>query len=117
MVLDDDVPLRRAVRRILLVGGYDVVEAASAREAFSILDEPSNSIDIVLCDLVLPGLGGREAASIISSRHPEIRVLFTSGYASHGSGRQALLDAGEPFLQKPFDVPDLLSALDALLAA
>lgn len=117
LVLDDDEPLRRAVRRTLLVAGYEVVEASSAQEAFSILDEGSNSVDMVLCDLVLPGLDGREAASIIRSRRPDVRVLFTSGYASHGSGRQALINAGEPFLQKPFDIPELLSAVEALLAA
>lgn len=50
-------------------------------------------------------------------RRPDIRVLFTSVHSSHGSSRQAPIDAGEPFLQKPFDVPELLSAVDALLAA
>ncbi len=117
MVLDDDEPLLRAVGRILRMHGYDVFEATSAREAFTILDEGSNSVDAVLCDLVLPGLHGREAASIIVTRRPDVRVLFTSGFAGLSSGRQALIDAGEPFLQKPFDAPELLLAIEALLAA
>ena len=117
LVLDDDDELRRGVRRVLTAEGYDVVEARSAHQALSIMEDHANPVDVVLCDLVLPGLGGREAASIILARHSDIRVLFTSAYIGPGSGRQDLLRAGEPFIQKPFDVPELLSAIDALVAA
>ena len=117
LVLDDDQVLRRSVRRILQLQGYDVIEADNAHEAFAILDEHPDPIDVVLCDLVLPGLGGREAANTILARRPDIRVLFTSGYWSYGSGRRELMSAGEPFLSKPFDIPELLSAVDALCAS
>lgn len=114
LVLDDDEFLRRSVSRILQLRGYEVFEAQDAYEAFAILDEHSEPIGAVLCDLVLPGLGGREAANTILARYPDVRVLFTSGYSGNDSGRQELINRGAPFLSKPFDVPELLSAVDAL---
>ena len=116
LVVDDDQVLRRSVRQILQLQGYDVIEADSAHEALAILDEHPDPVDVVLCDLVLPGLGGREAANVILARRPDIKVLYTSGYCSYESGRGELMSAGEPFLSKPFDVPELLSAVDALFA-
>lgn len=117
MVLEDDHDLRRGVTRVLQLQGYHVVEAASAHEALTALDEHPDPIDVLLCDLVLPGLDGREAAILLQAKRPGMKILFTSGYLSHGSGRQDLINAGQPFLQKPFDVPGLVSALDALLPA
>ncbi len=117
LVLDDDEVLRRSVTRILQRQGYEVIEAKDAHEAFAILDEDAEPIGAVLCDLVLPGLDGREAANTIRARHPDVRVLFTSGYSGHQSGRQDLINGGAPFLSKPFDALELLSAVDALFAS
>lgn len=116
LLLDDDELLRRSVRRILELEGYDVIEAENAHEAFVALDAHPDPIDVVLCDLVLPGLSGREAANIIVARRPDTRVLFTSGYSSHGSARQEMIDAGEPFLSKPFEIPELLSSVGRLVS-
>ncbi len=116
LVLDDDDELRKSTRRVLQLRGFHVIEAATAHEAFVAVDEHSDPIDLLLCDLVLPGLEGREAAGIIQLKRPDISVLFTSGHLRHASGRQELIDAGVPFLQKPFDVPGLLSAVDAAFA-
>ncbi len=115
LVLDDDPTLRRSVTRLLTLYGYEVLEAPTADDAFAIVAGYSGPIHLVLCDLVLPGLGGREAVSVILARRPDTHVLFMSGYSSHGSARQELIRAGEFFLAKPFDVPALLSAVESVI--
>ncbi len=116
MVLDDDESIRASVRKILELYDFHVLEARDAREALEVLDTHPGSIDLVLCDLVLPGLGGREAASTLLARRPDLRVLYTSGYSTHGSFRRDMQASGEPFLSKPFEVPELLGAIERALA-
>jgi two-component system, cell cycle sensor histidine kinase and response regulator CckA len=115
LVIDDDPTLRRSVGRILDLYGYEVMEAQSADDAFTILAGHPGPIDLVLCDLVLPGLSGREAASVILARRPDSHVLFMSGYSSHGSARRELVLAGESFLSKPFGVSELLAAVETAI--
>jgi len=114
LVLDDDDVLRRSIARVLELEGYQVIQADDAHHAFTALAEHPGPVGVLLCDLVLPGLSGREAASLIFARQPDIRVLYTSGYSSHGSARQQLLSAGEAFLAKPFEPSELVAAVDAL---
>lgn len=115
MVLDDDDALRGAAVRALARNGYRVLTAASAAEALQMASGWVGPIDLLLCDLVLPGLGGREAASILLARRPEMEVIFTSGFRTHGSFRKDLDRPGMSFLAKPFQVPELLEAVAAVL--
>jgi len=115
LVLDDDESIRNSVRKILELYDFEVLEAGDARAALEILDSHPGPVDLVLCDLVLPGLGGREAANTLRAHRPDIRILYTSGYSTHGSFRRDLQESGEPFLAKPFEVPELLSAIERAL--
>ena len=115
LVLDDDESIRKSVRKILELYDFEVLEAGDASEALATLEEHPSPIDLVLCDLVLPGLGGREAANTLRAHRPELRILYTSGYSTHGSFRRELQASGEPFLGKPFEVPELLSAIERAL--
>lgn len=116
LVLDDDESIRSTVRRILELYDYEVLEAEDGTSAREVVDTHDGRIDVILCDLVLPGLGGREAANTLVARRPEARVLYFSGFSTHDSFRQELEQAGVPFLSKPFQVPELLEAVEALLA-
>jgi len=116
LVLDDDAPLRRAAVRVLAKSGYRALGAASAAEALRLADDSPSGIDLLLCDLVLPGLSGREAANALMARRPGLKVLFTSGYSSYSSGRRDLDQPEWAFLSKPFNVEDLLGAVEAVLA-
>ncbi len=115
LVLDDDESIRTSVRKILELYDFEVLEAGDASAALAILEEHPSRIDLVLCDLVLPGLGGREAANTLRAHRPDLRILYTSGYSTHGSFRHDLQASGEPFLGKPFEVAELLSAVERAL--
>lgn len=116
LVLDDDDALRRAAARVLTGRGYHVLTAETAFEARHVAEQWPGRIDLLLCDLVLPDLHGRELANLLQAHRPEMRVLFTSGYSSRGSFRMALERESWTFLAKPFDVNGLVEAVEAALA-
>jgi DNA-binding NtrC family response regulator len=116
LVLDDDESILASVGKILRLYDFEVLEARDAHEALDTLDTFPGPIHLVMCDLVLPGLGGREVANTLLARRPGLRVLYTSGYSTHGSFRHQLEVSGAPFLGKPFEVPELLEAIEKALA-
>lgn len=115
LVLDDDDDVRASIRRTLSLHDFHVVEAGNAMQALDLLKSRSDPIHLILCDLVLPGLGGREAANTLLARRPDTPVLYMSGYSSHDSFRRELERDGVPFLAKPFEIPQLLSAVERVL--
>lgn len=115
LVLDDDDAIRASVRRLLELHDFQVLEAATGPEAFDLVVTHPGPIHLLLCDLILPGIGGRETANRIMARHPDIAVLYMSGYSSPNSFRRDLEKDGAPFLSKPFEVPELLSAIGQVL--
>jgi CheY-like chemotaxis protein len=84
-----------------------VVEAADGGEALQKVEERGD-VDLIIADVVMPGLGGRELASRLLDRHPAIPMLFTSGYTGLDVVRRGLLDERQEFLQKPLD-PEVLT--------
>lgn len=116
LVVDDDKALRHSIRRGLEMHGYKVYSAANAHEARQQV-EFVGPPDIVLMDLVLPGMEGREAANLLLAHHPGLKILYMSGYTSQESMRMGTLDPGHAFLRKPFDVPELLEAVEGVLLA
>jgi two-component system cell cycle sensor histidine kinase/response regulator CckA len=116
LVVDDDDILRQSMARALEKHGYAVLEAGDAFEARKALMEASATVDLVIMDLVLPGLEGREAANLLLARNPDVRILFTSGYTSQESLRMGALPVGHAFIRKPFDVSELIAAVEASLA-
>lgn len=115
LVLDDDEGLRKVIRRMLERQDYDVLEAEDAQAALKLVTEHAGPIDLILCDLVLPGLGGREAASALMARRPEARILYMSGYSSAGSFRRDMERSTPDFLSKPFLAQQLLDAVERAL--
>jgi two-component system cell cycle sensor histidine kinase/response regulator CckA len=115
LIVDDDPALRAAIRRILEAKGFRVLEAADGNEAGELASHHEGPIDLVLCDLVMPGLGGREAAERVRAAKPQARVVFTSGYPLEHSST----NDGEPveFVAKPFTPDELVSAVKKCLEA
>jgi PAS domain S-box-containing protein len=108
LVAEDEVSVRRLVMRVLESRGYAVLEARDGREALEIAAAHSGPIDLLVTDVVMPGMNGRELAKLLSSQRPDMRALFLSGYTDHAIVRDGQLEPGLAFLQKPF-TPDALA--------
>ncbi|MBK9168728.1 MAG: PAS domain S-box protein [Bryobacterales bacterium] len=109
LLVEDESPLRRMVCEMLQRQGYRILEAGGGEAAIDICREHHGPIDLVLTDVVMPGIRGAELAEILSALRPGLKFLFMSGYTDNGIVPQRLLDAGQAFLQKPF-TPDALAA-------
>jgi len=113
LVVEDDEGVRRVTKAMLSQSGYQVQQASDAEQALAILGEVS--VDLILTDVVLPGMSGGALAEAVTQRHPGIQVLFMSGYAMDSIARLGVLDTNVRLLTKPFTEPDLLNAVrDAL---
>ncbi len=115
LLLEDELGLARAMTRVLEREGYRVLHAADAQTARALVAE-HDDIDLLVADLILPGLSGREAANHILAHRPEVRVLFTTGFSSADPELRELVAAGFPVLRKPYTVPNLLEAVSSALA-
>jgi PAS domain S-box-containing protein len=115
LVTEDEDPIRALSRRILEREGYTVLEARDGREAIRVAAGYPGRIDLLLSDLVMPNVGGRELFSHLRLLRPDLRVLFVSGYTDDDILRRGLSDPGSAFLQKPFTARALATAAKAAL--
>jgi hypothetical protein len=117
LVVEDDQAVRRLARQVLENHGYHVLEVDSARRALELCDEDGASVDLVLSDVVMPGLSGRQLVEMLESQHPHIKVLLTSGYMPGEEAAGPEEPSNTAFLPKPFTAAELLrkvrEALDA----
>jgi CheY-like chemotaxis protein len=107
LIVEDEPAVRRMASRALKSQGYAILEAANGAEALDLLSRATEAVDLVLSDVVMPLLNGRELSERLAVERPEIRVLFMSGYTDDDIVRRGLLRPGVPFLQKPFVAADL----------
>jgi signal transduction histidine kinase len=105
LVIEDEEGVRRLVESALAAAGYTVRTATSAEEALALLADPGVRVDLVLTDLVLPGMSGAEAREQIARLRPSARVLYMSGYTDDEVARRGVLAREIAFVQKPF-TPD-----------
>lgn len=106
LLVEDEETVRSVTRRLLEKLGYEVETASQAEEALERFEEGADDVDLVLTDIVMPGLTGVEMAEILSRDHPDLKFLFTSGYTSKELGRDPERPP-EPFLPKPFSIEEL----------
>jgi PAS domain S-box-containing protein len=102
LLVEDEDSVRELARRILEAYGYAVLEASGSDNALRVCEAHEGRIDLMLTDVVMPGASGRELAQLIAIRHPEISVLYMSGYTDDAIVQHGVLGADTPFLQKPF---------------
>jgi PAS domain S-box-containing protein len=102
LLVEDEDGVRSFVRRVLQEKGYTVLEASKPGEALAICQQYKESIHLLLTDVVMPQMSGRELANKVSSLRPETKTLYMSGYTDEAIFRHGVLDPGVPFLQKPF---------------
>jgi signal transduction histidine kinase len=107
LFVEDDPAIRNVIRRFLEISAYTVLEAASPREALELAGSYERRIDLLLTDVVLPEMSGRELAERLSAQRPGLLVLYMSGYTDDAVFHQERLEPDTAFLQKPF-APDVL---------
>jgi CheY-like chemotaxis protein len=115
MVVEDEDAIRTLTRRILSRQGYEVVEADNPEHAISLCE--SMLPDLLLTDVVMPGMSGKDLSERLRERHPNLRVLFMSGYTDNVMDRYGLNASGDSLLQKPFNGRELLTAVQDALTA
>jgi CheY-like chemotaxis protein len=120
LVAEDEASVRELIGSVLAEEGYRVLAARDGREATATFRDHGESIDLLVTDVIMPGMNGRELADLLREQAPGLRVLFISGYPDDAIGRHGAFEEGTTFLPKPF-TPEALAravrtALDAAAA-
>ena len=116
LVVEDDSQLRQILRRYLTSWGYSLLEAANGAEALELVRAHVGPIDVLLTDLVMPGMDGRALSRHVLAEKPTAKVVFMSGYTEHAALRNAALGPEDLFVQKPFSAQVLSETLHHALA-
>jgi two-component system cell cycle sensor histidine kinase/response regulator CckA len=112
LLVEDEVLVRDLARSILTRAGYSVQEAANGLEALSTFAASDRPIDLLVTDVIMPGMGGVELARRLTAGHPGLRVVFVSGYAGEALGTQGELAEGIHLVRKPFSPAELLAMIE-----
>ena len=116
LLIEDDEAVRAGVAKILWREGHTVVEAANGRDGLEIGKANVGAIDMLLTDVVMPGMSGPELAKLLTGAHPDLQVLYMSGYADDTIVRHDVLAEDANFIQKPFSQNELARKVRELLA-
>jgi two-component system NtrC family sensor kinase len=115
LLADDNEATRRFTREVLEEFGYSVIEAEDGQQALDKFHENRARIGMLLLDVIMPGMQGREVYDAIHADHPEVKVLFTSGYTEELVRSQQFLDGSLPFIPKPYMPKELLMKIREVL--
>lgn len=117
LVVEDEVGVRSLVRQVLAQSGYQVIEASRGEEAIALSQSLKRPIHLLVTDVIMPQMSGRELATRLAEIHPNIKVLFMSGYTSEGIVHNGVLERDTAFLQKPFTPTALARKVGEVLEA
>jgi CheY-like chemotaxis protein len=117
LVVEDEPAMREVTRRMLARNGYQVVSAASGQEALATLTHRLDRIDLLLTDVIMPQMQGKELAGKVLLLHPDTRVVYMSGYTQGLLSAQGVLEPGIHLIEKPFSETALLTKVHEVLNA
>lgn len=115
LLVEDQNELRRLISHVLLQNGYVVLQAGQGQEALDLLRNYSERIHLMITDLVMPQMGGRELAHALATEHPDIKVLYISGYPDDTISQEEISSSSLAFISKPFGPDALLQKVREIL--
>ncbi len=115
LVVEDEAPVRIALRRILGGAGYTVLEATDGWDALAVCESNGSTIDVLLTDIVMPGMSGRQLADSLRERYPEILPIFMSGHSAERVELRGLVGSDSPVVEKPFTADMILAKVSEVL--
>jgi two-component system, cell cycle sensor histidine kinase and response regulator CckA len=115
LIVEDEAGIRALVQKFLRKRGYQILEAANGEEAVAMLQGSKGTIDLLITDMMMPQMGGRELVERLRAEGRDLKILYISGYTDDASVYAAELPAGSAFLQKPFTLSSLLEKVRGLL--
>jgi len=115
IVVEDEPIVRKMISRILKINGYSVIEAGYGQEALRIIQNYKERVDLVITDVVMPHMSGKELGDQINKSHKGMKVLYMSGYTDKSIVNQGLLEPGLWFIQKPFTPKGILKKVREVL--
>ena len=116
LLVEDEAGVRELAREYLEMSGYTVLVASDGRTGIELASMHSGRIDLLMTDMVMPGIGGRELAERVLKIRPDIKILYMSGYTDQAVVHQGILGTDAPLLQKPFTLAALTKKLREILA-
>jgi PAS domain S-box-containing protein len=114
LLVEDEEPVRNLVERVLTRSGYKVIPAASAEEALNLYRTPDGGADLLLTDVIMPGMSGKELSERLATGD-RVPTLYMSGYTDSIIAKHGILEEGAAFIQKPFNANDLLEKVREVL--
>ncbi len=117
LVVEDEPAMREVTRRILVRHGYQVITAVDGRAAVEVAAGCTGTLDVLVTDVVMPQMLGKEAAQQIRALHPAIKVLYMSGYTQGILDTQGVVEADVNLIEKPFTEALLLAKLSEIISA
>ena len=115
LLVEDDLPILKLTEKMLQGLGYTMLIAATPNEALDLAKVHAGKIHLLITDVIMPEMNGRELAERLQSFHPELRCMFMSGYTANAIAHHGVLDEGVHFIQKPFSKKDLSKAVRKVL--
>ena len=117
LLVDDEEALREVGREILEAFGYAVITAKNGEEALEILRSSGKDIDLVILDLIMPGMGGQQCLAQILQKKPYQKIIVASGYAATGQAKEVLDQGAMAFISKPYDLEKMMKLIEQVMAA
>ena len=115
LLVEDEARVRNVAKRILEWSGYSILEAGNGEDALKLAQEHAGEIDLLLTDVVMPGMSGPQLAAQLCTAHPGLRVIYMSGYTDDAVVRHGLREATAHFIQKPCAAAQLTSKIRQVL--
>jgi two-component system NtrC family sensor kinase len=117
LIVEDDAAVRNYLLELLIELKYAAIAADGGEAAIKLLDDPDQKIDLLLTDVVMPGMNGRQVAEIALAKRPHLKVLYMTGYSRNAIVHQGRLDPGVSLVQKPISEQDLAMRVRSMLDA